>query len=335
MIHLILGPDASMVRQAVRERVQASDPDGQSTSVLDGKSVSLNDVLMAAASIGFFSAGRTIVVEDLIQRYARGPGGKASEAEWKALFTGVPVESTLILADPATLTVPAAVKKALPSTAEVLACDPPRGGQLVEWIVSRAKASGGTIDRQVATTLARTLYPTSWNEKNRNPAFDRPPDMEALGNEVDKLVLAAWPDPVTPVHIGRLVAAGDSDQIFAFIDAATAGNVERAIPELDRLLAAGEDPFKILSQLAGSVELAGAMATAERREPAQVGRDLKLPNPARMGAIARSVRSQPHGFALRAVRVLTETDRKIKTGEYRDPVSALYATVAGIAALRR
>ena len=54
-----------------------------------------------------------------------------------------------------------------------------------------------------------------------------------------------------------------------------------------------------------------------------------------MSAVARTVRDQPFGFAPRAARVLEETDRKIKTGEIRDPVDALYAAVAGIAALRR
>ena len=230
MIHLILGPDESMVRDAVRARATASDPDGQSTTVLDGKSVSLNDVLMAAASVGFFASGRTIVVEDLLARFAKGPWAKATEADWSGLFNGVPAVTTLILADPATLSVPAALKKVLPADAEIVLCDPPRGSQLVAWIVARAKATGGTIDRNTAQLLARTLYPAGWNEKSRNPAFDRPPDMDALGNEVDKLVLAAHPGAVEPIHIERLIETGDNDQVFAFIDAASAGNLARAIP---------------------------------------------------------------------------------------------------------
>lgn len=71
MIHIILGPDYSMVREATKARAFASDPDGQSTTTLDGKTVSIQDVLMAAASIGFFSAGRTIIVEDLLGRFAK------------------------------------------------------------------------------------------------------------------------------------------------------------------------------------------------------------------------------------------------------------------------
>jgi len=333
MIHLILGPDYAMAREEMRRRMLASDPDGQSTSVLDGNAVSLQDVMMATASLGFFSAGRTIVVEGLLAKQAKGPG-KGAGADWPALFASVPAATTLILVDHTVLSVPAVVKKALPDDAGVVLCDPPRGRDLVEWIVTRAKTMGGAIDRNVAQRLAITLYPSGWAQKSRNPAFDRPPDMERLGHEVDKLVLAAHPGPVTEDHIRDLIETGDNDQIFAFIDAASAGNIERAAPELERLLAAGEDPYKILSQLCGAVELAVVMDRAEGRDPAEVGKDLRLPNVGRMSAVARTVREQPRHLAPRVARVLEETDRRMKTGELRDPVEALYFALASIASLR-
>ncbi len=333
MIHLILGPDYSMVREAMRQRMHATDPDGQSTSVMDGASVSMQDVKMATASLGFFSAGRTIVVEGLLAKHAKATE-KGNSADWGPLFASVPPETTLILADPSVLSVPAAVKKAMPADTEVVLCDPPRGRELVEWIAARSRSGGGRIDRNVAQGLAMTLYPSGWSQKSRNPAFDRPPDMERLGNEVDKLVLAAYPGPVTEDHIRELIETGDNDQIFAFIDAASSGAIDRAAPELDRLLAAGEDPFKILSQLCSTVELAVVMNRAERRDPAEVGKDLRLPNVGRMNAVARTVREQPRNFAPRVARVLEETDRKIKTGELRDPVDALYFALASISSLR-
>jgi len=333
MIHIILGPDHSMVREAVWSRALASDPDGQSTSTLDGDAARIQDVVMAAATIGFFSAGRTIIVENLLARHARG-SGKGGDADWSRLFTGVPPATTLILADPSILTVPAPVKKALPEDTEVISCNPPRGRDLVDWIVARARSVGGSIDQNTARRLAVTLFPTSWSQKGRNPAFDRPPDMDALGHEIDKLSTAAHPDPVSEWHIQNLVATGESDQIFAFVDAASSGDIRRAAPELERLLAAGEDPHKILSQLCGSVELAVVMARADRRDPIEVGRELRLANPNRMGAIARSFRDRPRHFAPRVAAVLVEIDRKIKTGELRDPVDALYVALASIAALK-
>lgn len=329
MISLILGPDVSMVREATRRRARASDPDAQETTTLDGKSVSIGDVLTAVASVGFFSAGRTVIVEDLISRFGK-QGSKTAPAEWEALFSGVPQASHLILAEPSLASVPAMVKKVLPSGAEVVTSDPPRGRDLVAWIQDRAKSQGGRIEQGTARLLASTLFPAGWSEKSRNPAYDRPPDMETLGNEVDKLVIAAHPNPVTEREIRTLVAAGENDQIFAFIDAASSGNVGRAVRELDALLAAGEDPHRIWSQLAGNLELAAVMVAAGRRDPAEVGRELKLPNPARMTAIARGVREQPRGLATKAVGMVAEADRKLKTGEYRSIEDVLYAVITGI-----
>jgi DNA polymerase III delta subunit len=329
MIYVLLGPDRSLVRVAARQRARASDASGEETTTLDGATSSLQDVLMAVASVGFFSAGRTIVVENLIQRH-----GKGAAAEWSALFAGVPDSSTLILADASVSSLPAAVKKALPQSAEVVLGDPPRGRDLVEWAVGRAKASGGKLDRGVAQKLVQTIYPTSWAQKARNAAFDRPPDLEALGNEIDKLVSAALPGEVSEWHIQQLVAAGDSDQVFTFLDAAAAGNLRQATVELDKLLAAGEDPYKVLSQLASAVELSAVMSLADRRDPVEVGRDLKLPNANRMTSIARTVRDQPRGFAPLVARVLEEVDRQMKTGELRNPVDALYTALTRIAALR-
>ena len=329
MIHVLLGPDHSMVKAAARQRARSSDPNGDETVTLDGTASTLQDVLMAVASIGFFSAGRTVIVENLIQKH-----GKLGAADWSTLLNGVPSGSTLILADSSVLSLPAAVKKSLPADAEVFVGDPPRGRDLVEWIVARARASGGKLDRGIAQKLAQTLYPASWGQKARNAAFDRPPDMEALGNEVDKLVTASLPGEVSEWHIQRLIAAGDNDQVFNFIDAASAGNLRQATVELDKLLAAGEDPYKLMAQLASSVELAAVMSQADRRDPVDVGKDLKLPNANRMTSISRTVRNQPRGFAPHVARVLEDVDRQMKTGELRNPVDALYTALARIAALR-
>ena len=147
-------------------------------------------------------------------------------------------------------------------------------------------------------------------------------------------MVAAHPGEISDWEIRRLVNAGDNDQIFTFIDAASSGDIRKAAPELERLLAAGEDPYKILSQLASSVELAAVMSKADRRDPVDVGRELKLSNPARMSAVARGVRSQPQNMVPRVARVLEEVDLKMKTGELRDPVEALYTALAMTAGLR-
>lgn len=335
MIAVILGPDSSMVRAEIRRVVNEADPSGQSTSTIDGKTSGLHNVQMAVASIGFFSTGRVIVVDDLIARLGKqGARDGGSVPDWPALFGTVPDTTTLILADPSLSALPAAVRKALPSHAHVTVCDPPRGRELIRWIQARAREEDVSIDDPTARLLIETLYPRSWTTKPNNPAFDRPPDLELLGNEIAKLAVTAASEPITSAHIRAMTMQGDSDQIFAFIDAASSGRLDQAITELDRLLAAGEDPYKLLAQLSQTVELSVVMGAASGQQPADVGRSLKLPNVNRMNAIARGLRNQPADLAPRAAGALKSADRRMKTGELRDPIDALHEAIARIVAAR-
>lgn len=335
MIAVVLGPDSSMVRAEVRRRVEHADPTGQSTSTIDGKIVGLGEVRMAVASVGFFGAGRVIVVDDLITRLGKqGARDGGAVPDWPELFASVPNETTLILADPSLASLPAAVRKALPGQASTTTCEPPRGRELLRWIQARADTEESSIDDSTARMLAETLYPQSWTTRPNNPAFDRPPDLELLQNEVAKLATSAAPGPITDAHIHSMTMVGDADQVFAFIDAASAGRLDRAIIELDRLIAAGEDPYKLLAQLSQNVEMSVVLGASPGGAPVEVGRALKLPNANRMNAVARGLRGQPADLAPRAAMALKSADRRIKTGELRDPLDALHESMALIAAAR-
>lgn len=335
MIVVLLGPDSGLARAELKRVLAEVDPDGSSTSTLDGKAASLNDVLMAASSVGFFSAGRVVVVEDLIARLGKqGAKDRGETPSWNALLNGVPAASTLILLDPSLAVLPAAVKKAMPKDARLVLGDPPRGAELVKWLRAEANREGVALDEQTARLLASTMYPQSWNQKAYNAAFDRPPDMDLLRSEVAKLAMASWPGPITAGHVREFVARGDEDKVFDFIDAAISGNLPRAIVELQKLIDAGEDANKLLAQLSQQAELAIVMANAGRRAPDEVGRELGLPNPKRMTSIQRSIGRQSPQRVAATVKTLTEADRAIKTGIIRDPLDALYAAITQIAANR-
>lgn len=333
MIAIVLGPDGSMARDAVRGILRDRDPSGQSTSTIDGKTSSLKNIQMDATSVGFFSAGRVVIVEDVIARLGKlGARDGANPPDWGGLFKAIPDPSTLILLDPSLASVPAAVNKALPSDTKIFVSDPPRGRDLLQWIQGEATSEKSEIDDRNARLLAETLYPQGWSAKSNNPAFDRPPDLEALRNQIAKLAVAAHPGPITSSHITNLIPHGNEDQIFAFIDAATRGRIKEATVQLDRLLSAGEDPNKVLAQLSQTVELSVVMEAAGRRSPSEVGRDLRLQNANRMSSIERGLHGERLGQSGVAVRALESADRRMKRGELRDAVDALYDAIATIAA---
>jgi DNA polymerase III delta subunit len=336
VISIILGPDYALAHQRLKEVRQQRDPSGDSTSFLDGKSISIRQVIMDISSIGFFSAGRVVIVEDLIVRLGKqGARDGGNTPDWPALFAAVQPDSTLILIDTSLGSVPAMVKKALPKDANVDISKPPRGPQLIGWIQRAAKYNGSEIDQAAARELAMSLYPQSWAQEPRNPAYDRPPDMELLGNEIAKLALAAHPGPITQRHLRELVARESDDKLFTFLDAASAGNIAVAVVELEKLLDAGEDPAKLLAQLGQNVELGSVMSAAGRRNPADVGKEIGLANPNRMASIQRGLQGQSMSSALRRVPLATDADRKMKTGALREPLDALYDVMLSIAARRR
>ncbi len=335
MIVIAVGPDASMVRHAVARHAMQADPDGQSTSEMDGAAVSMSDIIRAIGSVGFFSAGRVVIVHGFVSKMNVSGGRGKNAPDWSGLFGSVPEPSTLILAEPTLTTVPAGVRKALPANAVTFQGDPPRGPALLAWIQKGAESLGSSIDDNAARSLAERLYPQTWQRKGSNPAFDRPPDLELVRSEVTKLATAADPGPITEKLIDEMVTRGDDDRIFGFIDAVIRGDIAGATTELDRLLAAGEDPHKVLAQLGQTIELTALLTTSGGREPMQVGKEIGLSNPNRMTAVARGLRSSSPGRVRRAMRLMTTADRMMKTGRLRDATAVIHYVIDGMAPLSR
>ena len=336
MIVIILGPDAGLAHQTLKRVLKDRDPSGQSTSYLDGTTQGIRAVINDVSSIGFFSAGRTVVVEGLINRLGKqGAKDAGSAPDWKSLYASVPEASTLILVDPSLTTLPSLAKKPLPKTAIVELSKPPRGPQLVAWIVNRAKIAGGSIDKAAAQHLAMSLFPAGWATEPRNPMYDRPPDMEMLENEIRKLVLAAHPNPVTRQNIDEMTPREEQDQIFNFLDAAAAGNVPVALQEMEKLIQVGEDPAKLLAQLMGNIEIASVVSAGARRPAEEIGKDIALANPRRVHSIQQGLRGMSAGVAQDRSRIARDADYKLKRGEVKAPIDALYDTILEIAHMRR
>ncbi len=347
MIVLVHGPDAALARAAVAKVVRDHDSTGANTTVLDGATVSLNQVITSVGSLGFFNEGRVVVVQDLMTRAARPVKSSASDEDGSEssgasppldlapLFRSVPDRNVLVLVDRGLAAVPAAVRTAAPSDTVVVAAEPPRGQQLVAWLIAAAGEEGARLDAGTARQIAEKLYPQTWSAKPANPRYDRPPDLDQLANEVAKLALAAHPGPITRRHVDALVASGDDDRIFRFVEAAANGQLAGALTEIRRLFDAGEEPAKLAAQVLQQIELAGVLdAGGTRLDPAAVGRSLGLTNPNRMVGIARSRRGQRPGAAVDALATAAAVDRQTKRGELRHPVDALYALMADVASTR-
>jgi DNA polymerase III delta subunit len=344
VIYFIHGPDRLLARQAAATIAAEHDPAAENTSWLDGRETSIERVVAAVGSAGFFGAGRVVVVSDLFGRAPREaaaadddtPAADRSDANTRRLddlLAAVPAENVLILIEPA-MTAPPAVLKSAASGVKVIAGEAPRGAALLRWVEETAQERGSRIDRRAAQILVQSLYPQSWERKPANLRYDRPPDIATLTAEIEKLSLAAYPGEITTEHIQALTPGTPDDRLFRFMDAAVRGNMRQALPELDKLLASGDEPAMILAQVLGQIEIAAVAEFAGSRDAATVARDLGTISPGRISAVMASSPRSRRDATIPAVATAAATDRRLKTGKTRQPVAALQNLVMELAGTR-
>lgn len=329
MIIFVHGPDATLARDLARAAAVEADPSGENTSWLDGKEVTLQQVIGAIGTISFFGGGRVVVVTDFLAK-SGGEGERATKAaaNLAALVAAVPEASTLILLEPSLGAPPAALKSAAPKL-RVLSGAPPRGPRLLEWIAQAAKDAGTTIDRQAAQALADALFPGTWQSEPKNPRYDRPPDLGYLRTTIETLALAAYPDPITTRDVSALVSREPDQRIFKFLDAMMAGDLATATRELENLERGGEEPGMVLAQALGQVELVTAIAAAGNRDTNSIAKELGGVTPGRVSALAGAGRRESQRRT-RAAIIAAEIDRNLKTGKIRKPEEALATLIAAL-----
>lgn len=344
MLTLVTGPDAFLVRSTVSQIRALHDPEGFNTSTIDARSSSIEEIVGALGTPGFFGAVRVIVVNDLMTISSKGSTGEPDEeqpertgkgdVDWSRVLGAIQPENVAVFVDRGMASVPVAVKRAMPKDATVVLGDPPRGSGLVAWMKERAESAGSRLADMDARFLAELLCPTTWSSKPNNPAYDRPPDLDLFAGEIDKLALAAYPGPIERTHILEMTAAGQPDRLFPLIDAIIAAEGQQAVKELTVAIGNGDDASRISAQFYQQAELLAALASANRTDPVEVGRALGLSNPNRMIAISKSLqrmRARPTALLGAAL----ETERQFKTGVLRQPTDQVYALVERSLSLAR
>lgn len=331
MIVFVHGPDATLARDLARAAAVEADPAGENTSWLDGKEVTLQQIIGAIGTVSFFGGGRVVVVSDFLAK-AGGDGDRAAKANANiaSLASAVPDGSTLVLLEPSLGSLPAALKAAVPQV-RVLSGAPPRGPRLLEWIASAAQDAGSRIDRQAAQALAEALFPGTWQSEPRNPRYDRPPDLGYLRTTIETLALSAYPDPISTRDVAALVSREPDQRIFKFLDAMLAGDLAGATRELENLERGGEEPGMVLAQALGQVELVTAIAAAGNRDTNTVARELGGVTPGRVSALAGAGRRESQRRTS-AAAIAATVDRNLKTGKIRKPEEALATLITALSA---
>jgi len=227
-ILFIYGNDEFAIARQLDDLQARHDTDGMSTTRLEARSVSEDDLNTAVNAIPFFGGRRLVFLANPSARYST-PDLRKKFLEF---ISNLPPTTLLALHE----TIEARdeskhwlVKAADKSGIRLVRCMAPRQWEMPGWIVNEAKTQGGSIEPQAAARLAEMV-----GEHNRQAA-----------QEITKLltyVNDARPITLTDVEQVSIVTAQAS--VFALVDALATGNGPQAQGLLRRLLE-DEDAFAL------------------------------------------------------------------------------------------
>jgi DNA polymerase-3 subunit delta len=333
MIYLYYGSDELAIQEAVarlRRRLAESDPLAElNTTELDGRGLTVGQLQAAADALPFLGERRLVIVGGLLARCNPRTGEKGGAELADALLAylpHLPPSTRLVLVEGA-LEKSHAVLGWAQRQADagggqagpaVRAFEAPKPAQMPAWLVARAQAYGGAIDRAAAVALTEAL------------TRDGEVDARLADNELQKLLAYALDRPVSAADVALLVSPVSLESIFRLTDALAERNGPRAVSLLHQLLAAGEHPLALLALVTRQFRLLlhAQSLQAAGVAPAELAARLPVP-PFVAQKLARQARRFSPGALEGALHRLLEMDTAIKTGRL-DGQLALDLFVAGI-----
>jgi DNA polymerase-3 subunit delta len=341
VLHLVHGDDAKAAREIVarlRAAHDATDPSGLNTTILEGDAATVSAVISACDALPFFGGGRFVLVRGLLGRYlqpAEGQRGRRKAADFDALLPlatflpTMPATTTLVFWEAGTLNLsilPAPVREAILSGTVHTASLPAANERdaWLRWIRDRAIAEGVKIERPAAEALLAAL----------GASASGPTGALRLESEIAKLAVYALDDggTITAAHVATLVPDAADEQTFAWLDAVIGGNAREAVTRTEQLLAAGEEPMRLLALLASQ---AGYLTRAKRlgNAPQNDVATLLGVAPNRAYHLMRAARGVDAGRMAAAVHDLAATDEAVKMGVATSDADALLWAVLQVAHL--
>ncbi len=276
-VYLLLGDDEERKARSV-EKLRR----GRQADSFDASDASPEEVVSACNSYSLFGDGAFVLLRNLdawnaaqkvkIVDYLTNP---SPETDLVLLGTKLGSREKLL----------AAVKK----SGEVHNLEQPTGKALVRWAVGYAKK----LDLDLPEDVARNLTDRCSGEKTR------------IAREIEKLSLYVVDRPATVEDVADLAPPDVQGNIFAFVDALSAGKRGEAMKLLEDLLATGEPPLRATFMIRRQFHhLARARAMFEDGAPQkQVASELKIPPfvARKLDELGRRVSEQDAELALESI----------------------------------
>ncbi|MCA9246371.1 MAG: DNA polymerase III subunit delta [Planctomycetales bacterium] len=231
---VVFGDEAFLKREILRElRRQVLGEDGEfSLTVTTGKEAEPRDVWDQLATVSMFGGGRRMVVIEEADDFVSRRRPVLEEYVQHPKPTGVLVLEVRTWASNTRL------YKAVAASGLQIECKSPTPGELKKWLTSRTqKIHGAELEPAALETLMELIEP----------------EIGLLDQELARLALLTGAERViTPQLVEANVGSWRTKSTWDLIDDAAAGKAAEALLQLDRLLAAGENPIALLGQIAST-----------------------------------------------------------------------------------
>ncbi|HEU5116278.1 MAG TPA: DNA polymerase III subunit delta [Isosphaeraceae bacterium] len=314
----ISGEDAYLRREALeaacRRALGGGEDDDLSVGRFAGESASLSDVLDEVRTLPFLAKTRIAVVDNA------DPFVSAHRKELEA-FAEKPSTTGVLILMVKSWPANTRLAKLVDKVGLAIDAKSPSERELPAWLVEMARLQDKKLESDAARLLLELVGP----------------EVGLLASEVEKLATYVGDrKTIKSEDVTKMVGAGRLETIWRVIDAATTGNGGEALEDLDRLLGAGEPPFKLLGALGSSlsrVHHAGELRL-KRLEPREACREAGI----KPFAVDTTLKQHTHLGPTRVRRLpemLLRTDLDLKGFSQLPPRTVLEKLIVELARARR
>ena len=328
-IAVFYGKDDFSAREALDALKAELDSDGQlsdSAVRVEGPSARPDELLALCLTTPFLSANRLVIVQGLLGRFeAAGRRRRRRTADvelgqWEGFvegLRGLPETTALVFLD-GELRAQNPLLRALRPLADVREFKALPQGEVASWIKRRAERLGVSVEARAIAALAGLVGNHLWT----------------LDSELQKLAVYADGGQITEDNVRSLVSLARDPSVFAMVDAAIEGRPRDAAGLLQRLLADGEPPQRLLTMIARQYRLLllTKELLAQRVRAPEISARLQV-----QGFVIQRLLKQAPAYTIerlrRAYRKLLEADLSVKRGVYDDETALqlLLLELAGLA----
>ncbi len=234
-LYLLYGEEEFLIREAIcRIRHRLGEAAGGVTdSWVSASDTDRIDELIRTSSL--FGGGRLVLAEDAGDAIASSETGFQLILEFlKKDWAG---DCVLILICKKKPDIRLRTVKIMSQIGELVGCEPLKGRDLNEWILSRFRALGKSASFDLVGHLAAVADIGLWG----------------LSKEIEKLCVYSGEPRINLSDVKEIVSSSIQASVFRMLDAISEGDAKCALVELKRMLFSGEAPVRIHSMIVWQV----------------------------------------------------------------------------------